>query len=131
VSAHGGNREALERASRRCHFEGDRVLVAEVGVPGSDAHAGRTETSMMLALDPAAVRMGDAVRGRTEPLSLLLPELRRRGVRAVSETGVLGDPTGADAQEGQRLLHDAAERLVAQVEQWLATAMGAGCGAQT
>ena len=33
-----------------------------------------------------------------------MPELRRAGVRAVSPSGVLGDPREATADEGRRLL---------------------------
>ncbi len=40
----------------------------------------------------------------TAPLAELLPRLRSEGVRAVSPNGVLGDPAGASAEEGQALL---------------------------
>ena len=33
-----------------------------------------------------------------------MPVLRERGVRAVSANGVLGDPAGASAAEGEHLL---------------------------
>jgi creatinine amidohydrolase len=33
-----------------------------------------------------------------------MPDLSARGVRHVSPNGVLGDPTGASAAEGERLL---------------------------
>jgi creatinine amidohydrolase len=72
----------------------------------------------MLALDPGAVRMADARPGRTEPLAELLPELRDKGVRAVSGNGVLGDPGGANPEEGRRLLQVAADRLVDEVVGW-------------
>ena len=70
--------------------------------PGGDAHAGRTETSLMLAIAPDAVRLELAEPGCTEPLESLLPRLRAEGVRPVSANGVLGDPTGASADEGAR-----------------------------
>jgi mycofactocin precursor peptide peptidase len=124
VSGHGGNAQALEQAVRRCRYEGDRILLAAIYVAGSDAHAGRTETSMMMALDSAAVRLDQAAAGRTEPLRQLLPELRQRGVRAVSENGVLGDPTGATAEEGRRVLAAATAGLVQQVAHWWATGDG-------
>ena len=71
---------------------------------GGDAHAGRTETSLMLAIDQEAVRLEAAEPGCTEPLASLLPRLRAEGVRPVSSNGVLGDPTGATAEEGRALL---------------------------
>ncbi len=57
VSAHGGNEEALAAGEPRCAADGDDVLVWRPSRPGGDAHAGRTETSLMLAIDPGAVRM--------------------------------------------------------------------------
>src|SRR6202050_5468842 len=38
--------------------EGDRVFAGGASVQGADAHAGRTETSLMLAIAPEAVRVG-------------------------------------------------------------------------
>ncbi|MGO9857284.1 MAG: mycofactocin biosynthesis peptidyl-dipeptidase MftE [Acidimicrobiales bacterium] len=104
VSAHGGNEAALAAVSPRCTAEGDHVLVWRAAIPGGDAHAGRTETSLMLAIDPGAVRLERAEPGCTEPLAALLPRLRAQGVRPVSSNGVLGDPAGASADEGGELL---------------------------
>ena len=67
---------------------------------GGDAHAGRTETSLMLALAPSEVLLDRAAAGDTRPIAELLPELRAHGVREVSPNGVLGDPAGASAEEG-------------------------------
>ncbi len=38
------------------------------------------------------------------PLQLLMPRLREEGLRPVSPNGVLGDPAGANAEEGRALL---------------------------
>ena len=84
-------------------------------VRGGDAHAGRSETSLLLALDPAAVRLELAEAGCTEPLESLLPRLRAEGVRPVSSNGVLGDPAGASADEGRALLGALVTDLVAAV----------------
>ena len=46
------------------------------------------------------------------------PPVRRR-VRAVSANGVLGDPTGAAADEGRRLLAAAMDDLEALVTDWM------------
>ncbi len=115
VSAHGGNEDALSSAARRCAAEGDDVLTWRAATPGGDAHAGRTETSLMLAIDAAAVRPALAEPGRTEPLGTLLPRLRAEGVRPVSSNGVLGDPTGASAEEGRALLDALVSDLAASV----------------
>jgi len=115
VNAHGGNEATLAEVERRCAAEGDDVLTWRAVVPGGDAHAGRTETSIMLALDAASVRMELAEPGRTEPIDRLLPRLRAEGVRPVSSNGVLGDPTGASAAEGRTLLDGLVRDLVAVV----------------
>ncbi len=104
VNAHGGNEEALVGAQSRCIAEGDDVVVWRATTPGGDAHAGRTETSLLLAIAPSSVRLDEARPGRTEPIASLLPRLRAEGVRPVSSSGVLGDPTGASAEEGRVLL---------------------------
>ena len=118
VSTHGGNTEALGRVTERCEFEGDRVFVWRARVDGGDAHAGRTETSLMLAIAPDAVRRGEIQPGRIDPLEHLWPDLRLNGVQAVSATGVLGDPTLATAAEGRRLFASWVEELRESIESW-------------
>jgi creatinine amidohydrolase len=104
VNAHGGNRDAVDAALARLHAEGRRVGAYHVTAAGGDAHAGRTETSLLLHLDPGAVRIGLAEPGELAPAHELMDRLRSEGVRAVSPNGVLGDPRGATASEGERLL---------------------------
>jgi creatinine amidohydrolase len=104
VSGHGGNLDALEAAATLAVHEGDAVCTFVPIVRGGDAHAGRTETSMLLALDPCSVRHNEVVVGATEPLASVLGVLRRDGVRAVSANGVLGDPRQACADEGRGVL---------------------------
>ncbi len=115
INAHGGNADALSQVRRRTTEEGDDVVVWPVAPHEGDAHAGRTETSLMLAIDPMAVLMERAEAGCTDPLSDLLPRLRRSGVRPVSSNGVLGDPTGANAAEGRAILARLVHDLVAAV----------------
>lgn len=119
VSGHGGNAEPMRRAAATLASEGRRVLPWSPSVPGGDAHAGRTETSLLLALAPALVRTSAIEPGDTRPLPELLPELRAGGVAAVSANGVLGDPRGADAGEGERLLDALADDLVRAVTRWV------------
>jgi mycofactocin system creatininase family protein len=120
VSAHGGNREPLRRAQRRLRAEGRDVLMWSPSWPG-DAHAGRVETSLMLAIAPDRVQLDRAAAGAGAPLGELLPRLVAEGVRAVSRNGVLGDPADASAAEGRALLADAVARLAAVVDRWRAT----------
>jgi mycofactocin precursor peptide peptidase len=121
VSAHGGNAEPVARAIRRLSDEGGRVLSWAPHF-GGDAHAGRVETSIILALDASSVLPHDDVAGNPEPLGRLWTALRSDGVRAVSPMGVLGDPAGASADEGRRLLDAAAADLVATVRRCFAPA---------
>ncbi len=122
VSAHGGNNATLAELERRCAAEGDDVLVWRAAVAGGDAHAGRTETSLLLAIDAGAVRLELAEPGCTEPIDRLLPRLRAAGVRPVSSNGVLGDPTGASAEEGRALLDALVADLTAKVtKRWAAS----------
>jgi mycofactocin system creatininase family protein len=113
VNGHGGNVAALADAAGLLRSEGRRVLwTACAPPPGGDAHAGRAETSLLLHVAPEHVHVDRAVPGVTTPLSELLPDLQARGVRAVSSTGVLGDPTGASAAEGRRLLDGMVDRVL-------------------
>lgn len=104
VTGHGGNIDALEQAVALLRDEGRLVCWTGCGVPGGDAHAGRTETSLMLHLAPWSVRPSRIAPGTTTPLSSLMARMRQSGVRAVSPSGVLGDPRGASAAEGSDLV---------------------------
>ena len=119
LSAHGGNAATVDRAVQRLRGEQHDVLAWSPRWRG-DAHAGRTETSVQLALDASRVRRDLAVAGATGDLRELLPALRRDGVRAASANGVLGDPSGASADGGLRLLDEAAGALAAFVDGWAA-----------
>jgi mycofactocin system creatininase family protein len=118
VNGHGGNLDALRAAVPLLRSEGRDVAWFPCGVPGGDAHAGRTETSLMLHVEPAEVREDHAVPGETAPIGVLLPRLRAEGVRGVSPTGVLGDPAGASRAEGAAFLADLVGRLVTAARAW-------------
>jgi creatinine amidohydrolase len=104
VNGHGGNVEALRRAVDRLRHEGRNVAGWSPRPAGGDAHAGRTETSLLLHLAPRSVRPDLAEAGNTAPLGELLADLRKGGLAAVTPNGVLGDPTGATPGEGEALL---------------------------
>jgi mycofactocin precursor peptide peptidase len=104
VNGHGGNRDAVDAALAQLRAEGRRAAVFHVSPVCGDAHAGRTETSLILHLAPAAVQAQLAAPGELAPVSSLIDRLRSDGVRQVSPNGVLGDPVGATAEEGERLL---------------------------
>jgi mycofactocin system creatininase family protein len=117
ISTHGGNIAPVGRALARLRVEGRDVRAFSPRWP-YDIHAGRAETALMLAVAPERVRLDRAARGATEPLSELLPRLVSEGVRAVSANGVLGDPSGASAREGRRMLRQAVDELARLVDAW-------------
>ena len=118
VSTHGGNAVAVQRAVHRLRSESREVRAWVPRIEG-DPHAGRSETSVQLALAPDRVRLDRASAGDTRPIEVLMPLLRERTVRGVSRNGVLGDPAGASAAEGARLLDSLAADLIASVREWL------------
>ena len=67
VNAHGGNADAIAAAAAKLRQEGRTCRVWHAGLPGSDAHAGRFETSIMLALAPEDVVMDAAAAGDITP----------------------------------------------------------------
>jgi len=117
VSAHGGNAGPVARAVARLRAESRDVLLYQPRWTG-DPHAGRTETSLQLALRPGLVDGERAEPGNTAPLAELLPTLQAAGVRAVSANGILGNPIGASGAEGEELLERLLADLDQQVEAW-------------
>lgn len=118
VNGHGGNVDALTTAVPRLIAEGRDAAWMPCGAGGdipSDAHAGRTETSLMLTVDPARVHSDRIEPGDDTPIVELLPRLRAGGVRAVAPNGVLGDPRGATALEGERLLDAIVTRALSRL----------------
>jgi mycofactocin system creatininase family protein len=118
VNGHGGNLPALVGATTLLRAEGRDVAWHSCGVPGADAHAGRHETSLMLALAPDDVRADLAVAGNTAPLAELMPAIRAGSVAAVSPNGVLGDPAGASAGEGAETVAVMAAALRDALADW-------------
>ncbi len=108
VSGHAGNAEPLQRAVALLQREGRSAVALLPYITGGDPHAGRSETSIMLHLDPDRVRLQAVEVGNTEPLGVLLDQLKDGGVIAVAPNGVLGDPTGATAAEGAQLIRQLA-----------------------
>ena len=127
VNGHGGNAAAISDALGKLTAEGRDCHVWHAGIRPPmlaaagirlvpDAHAGRVETSIMLALKPGDVRLEAAVPGEPRPLALIMADLRTHGVRPVSPNGVLGNPAGASAAEGERLLALLVADLIATLD---------------
>jgi mycofactocin system creatininase family protein len=122
VNGHGGNIEALAAAAELMRFEGRSMTVQHAASGGerADPHAGYRETSLMLHLAPAAVRLDLLEAGNTGSLADLLPQLRTGGVRSVSANGVLGDPVGASSAAGRLIFGAMTDEVLALVGRLLA-----------
>ncbi|WP_011895883.1 mycofactocin biosynthesis peptidyl-dipeptidase MftE [Mycolicibacterium gilvum] len=118
VNGHGGNVDALRRAVTQLRHEGRDAAWSPCVAGNADAHAGHTETSVLLHLSPDAVRQEERVPGNRAPLAELMPQMLRGGVAAVSSLGVLGDPTTATADEGRRIFAEMVDACAARVVRW-------------
>jgi creatinine amidohydrolase len=118
VNGHGGNVEALAAATALLRYEGRDIGWCSCGVENADAHAGHTETSVLLHISPEVVRTEAIVAGNRAPLAELLPAMRSGGVAAVSELGVLGDPTTATALDGERLFAEMVGGCLRRIARW-------------
>ncbi len=130
VNGHGGNLPSMPAAITRLRYEGRDAAwwpCLPPGAPRGDLHAGRAETSMMLALRGPVVRAERAVAGPGGPPDQLMDRLMAGPVRGVSESGVLGDPAGASAGDGEGLLTAMAARLAADIRQWRVGGNGRLC----
>jgi creatinine amidohydrolase len=134
--SHGGNADMLRAQLpwlARAHTESCEVVLtldpaeliprwAEalaqrgVTVGRMGTHAGYAETSMMLAQLPHLVRIDRAEPGLRDDNAYGPDAIRRTrtqtvvgGVHSQSANGVLGDPTGSDAEAGEELISIAAE----------------------
>ncbi|MDE0804223.1 MAG: mycofactocin biosynthesis peptidyl-dipeptidase MftE [Acidimicrobiales bacterium] len=110
VNGHGGNTAAVRTAVETLVGEGRPVEAWWPSFDADDAHAGRTETSLLLAIAPGVVGEDRPV-GATEPLAELIVPMRAGGVAAVSANGVLGDATGASAALGAAILDEMVREL--------------------
>jgi len=121
VNGHGGNAQAVNAAVAKLHNEQRRVTawwprLDDYNESNCDSHAGRTETSLLMAIAPETVHMERAEVGTIAPLAEILDELRSHGVVSVSVNGVLGDPRTASAAHGRELLAILTNQLVSHVE---------------
>lgn len=118
VNGHGGNVGAIRRATELLVDEGRAVLAWHPRVPSGDSHAGRTETSLLLHLDPGCVRMERVEPGATARWREIGDRVLAEGLAAVTSNGILGDPTSATAEEGAAVFDALVDELCATVTAW-------------
>ena len=118
VNGHGGNVAAVAAATETLRSEGREAAWCPCTVAGGDAHAGHTETSVLLHISPEHVWVDDLVPGNEAPLRELMPRMRTGGMAAVSPVGVLGNPTTSSAADGARIFDEMVEGCVRRIGTW-------------
>jgi creatinine amidohydrolase/Fe(II)-dependent formamide hydrolase-like protein len=133
INGHGGNDPALNYAAQMinrdtgifvCVDSGETsdVDIAQFATTANDVHAGEIETSTTLAVRPEKVRMELAQAAIPTFSSQYLDFSSKRGIswfgstRMISPSGVMGDPTRADAAKGERIWQIMVAHLVAFIE---------------
>jgi creatinine amidohydrolase len=94
----------------------------EYGVTPEEAgaHAGESETSFMLALADNLVAKDHYVPGYLGPLrDKEIEIILEKGMPALTETGILGDPTKAAAEKGMVYLEKTVDFLVREIKKQL------------
>ncbi len=133
INGHGGNSPALNYAAQMINRDARIFVCVDTGETSdvdiehlvetpNDVHAGETETSESLAIRPHLVKMERARKLVPKFSSRYLDFSSKRGVlwyaytRKISSTGVMGDPTKASAEKGQKIWEIMIAHLVALVE---------------
>jgi creatinine amidohydrolase len=133
VNGHGGNRFVVEMVARRANAElgitcagmsywnlvAKEVRELRDSEPGGVFHACEMETSLYLHLDSSKVQMEKAVKDIGYPITEFFGlDFAKPGVASYtpmfstfSKTGVVGDPTVATKEKGEKWLDAAAQRL--------------------
>ena len=133
INAHGGNSPALNYAAQMINRDAGIFTCVDTGETSdvdiynlvetpNDVHAGEFETSTSLAVRPHLVNMKEARKRVPQFSSRYLNFTSKRGVswyaytRKISPTGVMGDPTKADAKKGKKMWEIMIAHLVAFIE---------------
>jgi creatinine amidohydrolase/Fe(II)-dependent formamide hydrolase-like protein len=134
INAHGGNAPALHFAAQRINRdariftcvdsgESSDADIAALAETVNDVHAGEIETSTTLATRPELVALDKARKSVPRFSSRYLDFSSRRSVgwygrtQKISPTGVMGDPTKASREKGEKMWEVMIRNLVEFVEQ--------------
>jgi len=135
IPLHGGNFATVRQAIAEAHLAHPGVEVtgftdmagltdllyrtsAEYGVSAKEAgeHAGESETSMMMALEGGLIaveRFAPGYLGSFGEAEMTL--ILKKGMSAITSTGVLGDPRTATAEKGAVYLERLADLIVSTI----------------
>lgn len=133
INGHGGNDPALNYAAQEINRDAhifvavDSGETSDVDIYGmidtpNDVHAGEIETSTSLAVRPDVVRLNRLEKLVPQFSSRYLDFTSKRGIswhaftKKISDSGVMGDPTRASAEKGEKMWEVMIEHLVAFVE---------------
>jgi creatinine amidohydrolase/Fe(II)-dependent formamide hydrolase-like protein len=133
INGHGGNIPALNYAAQMitrdtkifvCVDTGETsdVDIYRIAETQNDIHAGEIETSTSLAVRPRLVKMDKAAKRLPRFSSRYLDFTSKRKVswyvhtKKISQSGVIGDPTKATVEKGERMWQIMIAHLVALVE---------------
>jgi creatinine amidohydrolase/Fe(II)-dependent formamide hydrolase-like protein/7-cyano-7-deazaguanine synthase in queuosine biosynthesis len=133
INGHGGNSPALNHAAQMINRDAHIFVCVDTGETSdvdiyalvdtpNDVHAGEIETSTSLAIRPHLVKMDQCQKEVPEFSSRYLDFTSKRGVlwyaytRKISNSGVMGDPTRANAAKGKKIWEVMISHLVAMVE---------------
>lgn len=137
LPSHGGNFDTVQEVIEEARTSHPGVVVTgytdlvELGefLAGSSArygvsagaagmHAGESETSIMLALEPELVRPERFAAGYLGPFGEeQVRVVLEQGMPSLSGNGVLGDPTGATAERGESYLEALADFVTAKLSE--------------
>jgi creatinine amidohydrolase/Fe(II)-dependent formamide hydrolase-like protein len=133
VNGHGGNTPTLQFAAQMINRDAMIFTAVDTGETSdvdlyalcetpNDVHAGEIETSTALAVRPQLVDMASAARFVPQFSSRYLDFTARRSVEwyartaRISPSGVLGDPTRASREKGEKMCEVMVRNLVELVE---------------
>jgi creatinine amidohydrolase/Fe(II)-dependent formamide hydrolase-like protein len=134
VNGHGGNAASLHFAAQMINRDAHIFTCVDSGETSdtdveamaetlNDVHAGEIETSTALAVRPKLVQLGKARKSVPRFSSRYLDFSSKRSVdwyartARISATGVMGDPTKATRDKGERMWNVMIRHLVEFVEQ--------------
>jgi creatinine amidohydrolase/Fe(II)-dependent formamide hydrolase-like protein len=133
INGHGGNGPALQNAAQMINRDAKIFVCVDTGETSdvdvkkiietpNDAHAGEMETSTALAVRPELVYMKKVKKAVPRFTSRYLNFSTSRSVEwytqteKISRSGVLGDPTKATSEKGERLWQIMVEHLIRLVD---------------
>lgn len=133
INGHGGNDPALNYAAQEINRDAHIFVAVDTGETSdvdiygmvdtpNDVHAGEIETSTSMAVRPELVRSDRLERMVPQFSSRYLNFTSKRGIswhaftKKISESGVMGDPTRASAEKGEKMWEFMIEHLVMFIE---------------